>query len=38
MMLAVASCITQEPITLHDAKAIDVSYPTFFDHLALLSK
>jgi 3-phosphoshikimate 1-carboxyvinyltransferase len=38
MMLAVASCITQEPITLHDAKAIDVSYPTFFDHLTLLSK
>lgn len=38
MMLAVASCITQEPITLQDAKAIDVSYPTFFDHLTLLSK
>lgn len=38
MMLAIASCITQEPITLVDAKAIDVSYPTFFEHLSLLSK
>ncbi|QGQ46682.1 3-phosphoshikimate 1-carboxyvinyltransferase [Metabacillus sediminilitoris] len=38
MMLAVASCITQDAITLYDAKAIEVSYPNFFDHLALLSK
>jgi 3-phosphoshikimate 1-carboxyvinyltransferase len=38
MMLAIASCITKEPIKLEDAKAIDVSYPNFFDHLALLSK
>jgi 3-phosphoshikimate 1-carboxyvinyltransferase len=38
MMLAIASCITQEPINLLDAKAIDVSYPTFFEHLSLLTK
>jgi 3-phosphoshikimate 1-carboxyvinyltransferase len=38
MMLAIASCITEEPINLQDAKAIDVSYPNFFDHLSLLSK
>lgn len=38
MMLAIASCITEEPIELLDAKAIDVSYPNFFEHLSLLTK
>jgi 3-phosphoshikimate 1-carboxyvinyltransferase len=38
MMLAIASCITEEPIDLDDAKAIDVSYPNFFEHLTFLSK
>ncbi|MDQ0228763.1 3-phosphoshikimate 1-carboxyvinyltransferase [Metabacillus malikii] len=38
MMLAIAACIADEPIQLIDAKAIDVSYPTFFEHLAQLSK
>jgi 3-phosphoshikimate 1-carboxyvinyltransferase len=38
MMLAIASCITEEPVDLDDAKAIDVSYPNFFEHLTLISK
>ncbi|WP_338789319.1 3-phosphoshikimate 1-carboxyvinyltransferase [Metabacillus sp. FJAT-53654] len=38
MMLAIASCITEQPINLQDATAIDVSYPNFFDHLSVLSK
>ncbi|MGM0873983.1 MAG: 3-phosphoshikimate 1-carboxyvinyltransferase [Bacillota bacterium] len=38
MMLAIASCITEEPIELQDANAIDVSYPNFFEHLSLLTK
>lgn len=38
MMLAIASCITNEPVQLEDAGAIDVSYPNFFEHLSLLSK
>lgn len=38
MMLAIASCITEEPILLQDAKAIDVSYPNFFEHLSQLTK
>jgi 3-phosphoshikimate 1-carboxyvinyltransferase len=38
MMLAIASCITEQPIELQDATAIDVSYPNFFDHLSILSK
>lgn len=38
MMLAIASCITQEPIYLQGADAIDVSYPSFFDHLRILAK
>lgn len=37
MMLAIASCITEEAIELEDAQAIDVSYPNFFEHLALLT-
>ena len=38
MMLAIASCITEEPIELENVGAIDVSYPTFFEHLASLEK
>lgn len=38
MMLAIASCITNEPVQLEEAGAIDVSYPNFFEHLSLLSK
>ena len=38
MMLAIASCLTQEPIELVDAKSIDVSYPNFFEHLSILTK
>jgi len=38
MMLAIASCITEEPIELLNAESIDVSYPNFFDHLTGLSK
>lgn len=38
MMLAIASCITEKPIELQDANAIDVSYPNFFEHLSLLTK
>ncbi|WP_226666861.1 3-phosphoshikimate 1-carboxyvinyltransferase [Metabacillus litoralis] len=38
MMLAIASCITNEPVQLEDADAIDVSYPNFFEHLSSLSK
>ncbi|MGM7721929.1 3-phosphoshikimate 1-carboxyvinyltransferase [Metabacillus sp. Hm71] len=38
MMLAIASCITDEPIELHDSNAIGVSYPSFFEHLSLLTK
>jgi 3-phosphoshikimate 1-carboxyvinyltransferase len=38
MMLAVASCLTEEPIELVDAKSIDVSYPNFFEHLSYLTK
>ena len=38
MMLAIASCLTEEPIELVDAKSIDVSYPNFFEHLSFLTK
>jgi 3-phosphoshikimate 1-carboxyvinyltransferase len=38
MMLAIASCLTEEPIELADAKSIDVSYPNFFEHLSFLTK
>lgn len=38
MMLAIASCITEEPIELESVDAIDVSYPTFFEHLDSLTK
>ncbi|WP_226526651.1 3-phosphoshikimate 1-carboxyvinyltransferase [Metabacillus niabensis] len=38
MMLAIASCITEEPIELENGDAIDVSYPTFFEHLDSLAK
>lgn len=33
MMLAVAALICPEEVTLHDAEAINVSYPNFFEHL-----
>ncbi|WLR53242.1 3-phosphoshikimate 1-carboxyvinyltransferase [Bacillus tianshenii] len=33
MMLAIASCLTEEAVTLKRSDAIKVSYPTFFDHL-----
>ncbi|MEC1930833.1 3-phosphoshikimate 1-carboxyvinyltransferase, partial [Bacillus amyloliquefaciens] len=38
MMLGIASCLTEEPIEIHDTDAIRVSYPTFFEHLDQLSK
>ncbi len=38
MMLAIASCITEQPIELENANAIDVSYPTFFEHLDSLAR
>lgn len=36
MMIAVASLIAEGTVILTDAAAINVSYPQFFDHLALL--
>jgi len=38
MMLAIAACITDGTLDLHDVDAIAVSYPNFFEHLSLLSK
>lgn len=38
MMGAVASLITDGPVTLDDADCIAVSYPTFFDHLQSVIK
>lgn len=38
MMLAIAACMIDEEVELHDYKAIDVSYPNFFTHLEALSK
>jgi 3-phosphoshikimate 1-carboxyvinyltransferase len=38
MMLAVASLITSSNVELERAEAISVSYPTFFEHLAKLSR
>jgi len=38
MMIAVASLISEGTVTLTGAEAINVSYPQFFDHLALLQK
>ncbi|WP_044749082.1 3-phosphoshikimate 1-carboxyvinyltransferase [Bacillus alveayuensis] len=37
MMLAIASFICHESIFLENAKAINVSYPSFFEHLHLLA-
>ncbi|WP_420851485.1 3-phosphoshikimate 1-carboxyvinyltransferase [Priestia filamentosa] len=38
MMLAVASLITSSKVELERPEAISVSYPTFFEHLAKLSR
>ncbi|MBD1378600.1 3-phosphoshikimate 1-carboxyvinyltransferase [Metabacillus arenae] len=38
MMLAVASTICEEPIQLEGNEAINVSYPSFFEHLRNLSE
>lgn len=38
MMLAIASCITEEPINLQNTESIGVSYPNFFEHLTSLTK
>jgi len=37
MMLAIASCLTEEQIILNNTDAIAVSYPNFFEHLTQLS-
>ncbi|GKU80999.1 3-phosphoshikimate 1-carboxyvinyltransferase [Niallia sp. NCCP-28] len=38
MMLAVASLICEGELTLENAEAISVSYPTFFEHLTSLTQ
>ena len=38
MMLAIAGLIASDEIILTDSKAIEVSYPQFFDHLTTLIK
>ncbi|WP_027408569.1 3-phosphoshikimate 1-carboxyvinyltransferase [Anoxybacteroides tepidamans] len=38
MMLAVAACITEGTMSLNRPEAIAVSYPTFFEHLQILSE
>lgn len=36
MMAAIASLVTDEPVTLDDAECIAVSYPNFFEHIDTL--
>ncbi len=38
MMAGIASLITKDPVTIEDAACIDISYPTFFNHLAAVTK
>ncbi|MGO4888105.1 3-phosphoshikimate 1-carboxyvinyltransferase [Anaerobacillus sp. MEB173] len=38
MTMAIAGCITSEPVTVKQSEAIAVSYPTFFEHLKSLRK
>jgi 3-phosphoshikimate 1-carboxyvinyltransferase len=38
MMLAVASCISQETITIENISAVGISYPNFLEDLDLLSE
>ncbi len=38
MMAAIASLISTEPITIKDSACIDISYPTFFEDLEMITK
>lgn len=38
MMAGIASLITQEAVTIEDAACIDISYPSFFEHLQAVTK
>lgn len=38
MMIAIASLITSDQVTLEDPDCINISYPTFFEHLKQIQK
>ncbi|MEQ6377271.1 3-phosphoshikimate 1-carboxyvinyltransferase [Bacillaceae bacterium S4-13-56] len=38
MMVAIASLLTSEPVTLKEVEMIDISYPNFFEHLEQLKR
>lgn len=37
MMGAIASLVCDAPVTIEDKECINISYPTFFDHLNQLT-
>ena len=36
MMAAIASCVCEEPVIIHNAEAVKKSYPHFFDDFVSL--